>query len=297
MGWAFVTGADGTVGRHLVPMLVSAGVPVRAGVHREEDPLRTYRDPDIERVFIDFAESATLRNALSDVEVVYLITPPLPQSTEYVRSLIAVAREMGVRRVVRQSVANAETGRDGVARWHRQAEQVIAASGLAYTFLRPGPFMQNFVTAYRDDILTDGVFRLPLGQAGLSSIDVRDVAACATAALMDDEFDRPAYTLTGPAALTGVEMARVLSEVIGQRIEYRDELEHTGRSPGDEAEHATSEARRELGAELRAGALAAVSPDVELLAKRPPITFEQFARDYGWAFSRSARQGRGETAA
>jgi uncharacterized protein YbjT (DUF2867 family) len=296
MGWAFVTAADGTVGRHLVPMLVNAGVPVRAGVHREEDPLTTYRDPDIERVYIDFEEPETLRNALQDVEVVYLVTPQIPQSIQYVRVVVDVARDLGVRRIVRQSVFNAETGSDGVARWHRQAEQAVVDSGLAYTFLRPNSFMQNFVTLYRDDIVQGGFFRLPLGRARLSNIDVRDVAAAATAAIMDDEFVLPVYTLTGGAALTGEEMARVLGEVTGRAIQYRDEPEDGGRQPHDETDRVTIEALRELGEGLRAGEMAAVTDDVERLTRRPPIAFERFAQDYGWAFG-AARRREDETAA
>jgi uncharacterized protein YbjT (DUF2867 family) len=297
MGWAFVTGADGTVGRHLVPMLVNAGVPVRAGVHREEDPLTTYRDPDIERVYIDFEEPLTLRNALQDVEVIYLVTPQIPQSVHHVRAVVAVARELGVQRIVRQSVFNAETGRDGEARWHRQAEQAIRESGLAATFLRPNSFMQNFVTVYRDDIVARGFFRLPLGSARVSSVDVRDVAAAATAAIMDDEFVQPSYTLTGETALSGHDMARVLSEVTGRLIEYRDEYEDGGRVPHDETDRVTIEALRELGEALRRGEMAGVTGDVERLTRRRPITFERFAQDYGWAFVAATGRRQDETAA
>jgi uncharacterized protein YbjT (DUF2867 family) len=289
-GRVLVTGADGTVGHELVPMLVAAGVTVRAGVRSEDDSLPVTEN-DAERAVIDFRAPDTLREACRDVEVVYLLTPQVPQSVAYVEAAVAAAREAGVRRVVRQSVCNVETGRDAVVRWHRRAEELVRESGLAYTFLRPNSFMQNFVSIYRDAILREGVFRLPLGDAALSSVDVRDLAAAAAAALMDDGFDSTAYTLTGPEALTGRKMATVLSAVTGRPIEYRDEPEDAGRAPRDVDERAESAALRELGLELRAGKLAAVTGDVEHLTGRRAITFEQFASDYAWAFTGAAGFG------
>ena len=134
--------------------------------------------------------------------MLYLLTPQVPETVAQVRAAVAAARACGVRRIVRQSLCHADTGRDTLSRWHREAEAVIAASGLAYTFLRPNSFMQNFVTIYSPAIRGEDRFRLPLGSAAMSSVDVRDVAAAATAVLID-EVDDDVYTLTGPEAPDG----------------------------------------------------------------------------------------------
>jgi uncharacterized protein YbjT (DUF2867 family) len=188
-----------------------------------------------------------------------------------------------VRRIVRHSMCLADTGRDMLSRWHREAEAIVAGSGLACTILRPNSFMQNFVTIYGPSIRGQDRFRLPLGAAAMSSVDVRDVAAAATAALID-EVDGDVFTLTGPQALTGTEMAAVLSDVTGRRIAYADEPEDAGRAPRDEAERVVGVALSEFGEEMRAGRLATVTSDVERLTGRPAIAFDQFARDHGWAF-------------
>ncbi|HMK91419.1 MAG TPA: NmrA family NAD(P)-binding protein, partial [Thermoleophilia bacterium] len=222
------------------------------------------------------------------VEVVYLLTPQLPESVEYVRAAVAAARTSGVQRIVRQSVFNAADGADGIARWHREAEELIGSSGLRYTFVRANAFMQNFATIYRPSIVERDTFSLPLGEARLSNVDARDVAAAATALLLDDEFDGSVSTLTGPEALGGEEMARALTGVTGRLIRYRDEPEDEGTPAGpvDAAHVAERDALRELGAEMRAGRLSAVTDDVARLTGRQPLSFEQFARDHAWAFSR-----------
>ena len=281
-GRVLVTGAAGTVGRELVAMLVAAGALVRAGVHRRDD-LVPEEDLDIDRVLLDFAVPDTLLAAMDEVEAVYLLTPQTPQTPSQVRAAVAAARTCGVRRIVRHSLCRADSGGDTLSRWHREAEAIVTGSGLAFTILRPNSFMQNFVTIYGAAIRGQDRFQLPLGSAAMSSVDVRDVAAAATAVLIDEVHD-DVFTLTGPQALSGAGMAAVLSEVTGRAITYVDEPEDAGRPPRDDAERATAIALREFGEEMRAGRLAAVTGDVERLTGRPAIAFDQFARDHGWAF-------------
>lgn len=288
-GRVLVTGAGGAVGRELVAMLVSAGALVRAAVHRRDD-LVPEKDLDIDRVELDFATPASLLAAMRDVEVLYLLTPQVPQAVAQVRAAVEAARTCGVRRIVRQSLCHADTGRDALSRWHREAEAAVVASGLAYTILRPNSFMQNFVTIYGPAIRGDDRFALPLGTAAMSSVDVRDVAVAATAVLMD-EVDADVFTLTGPAALTGAEMAAALSAVAGRPITYVDAPEDVGSPPGDETRRAVSVALLEFGDEMRAGRLATVTTDVERLTGRPAIGFEQFAADHAWAFVATGRGG------
>ncbi len=271
-------------------MLENAGALVRAATHGR-DGVAPQKDIAVDRVVVDFDAPDTLLAALQDVEVLYLLTPQVPEMVAQVRAAVAAARTCGVRRIVRQSLIHADTGRDTLSRWHREAESFIAASGLAYTFLRPNSFMQNFVTIYSPSIRAEDRFRLPLGEAAMSSVDARDVAAAATTVLID-EVDDDVFTLTGPEALAGADMANALAAVTGRPIAYIDEAEDAGRAPGDEAQRAVGEALREFGSEMRAGRLAAVTGDVERLTGRPPINFAQFVSDYGWAFARLSQDGR-----
>ena len=293
-GRVLVTGAGGAVGRELTAMLQSAGALVRAAVHHRDD-LVPEEDLDVDRVYLDFAAPDTLLAAMQDVEVLYLLTPQVPQTVAQVRAAVEAARTCGVRRIVRQSLCHADTGRDTLSGWHREAEAVVAASGLAFTILRPNSFMQNFVTIYGPAIRDDDCFRLPLGAAAMSSVDVRDVAAAATAVLMD-EVDADVFTLTGPAALTGVEMAAALSGISGRPITYVDEPEDAGRPSSDETQRVVDAALREFGREMRAGRLATVTGDVERLTGRPAISFEQFLADHAWAFVAAGRGGQARAA-
>ena len=80
--------------------------------------------------------------------------------------------------------------------------------------------MQNAVTFMAPTIRAEGAFYSASGQARISHIDVRDIAAVAVAELTTDRHDRETYTLSGPEALTYDEMAEELSKVLGRVIRH-----------------------------------------------------------------------------
>src|SRR5262249_58936284 len=95
-----------------------------------------------------------------------------------------------------------------VGSWRSQAavEDAIRASGMAYTFRRPTLFMQGLLV-FREPIVAEGKFFAPAGDAKISVIDVRDIAAVAAAALTEPGHEGRTYDLTGPQALTHTQMA------------------------------------------------------------------------------------------
>ena len=69
---------------------------------------------------------------------------------------VEIARQVGVRRVVKQSVMGAADEAFSLARVHRPVERAIESSGMAWTFLRPNSFMQNIVTFMSPTIVARG---------------------------------------------------------------------------------------------------------------------------------------------
>jgi len=139
-----VTGATGTVGSFLVRELSKRGEPTRAAVHTEAKAGRI-AEANIEIFEMDFADKASVDAALKGIEKVYLLTPFSPGQVEMAGFFIDRAVEAGVRYIVRQSAAGAETEAITLLRGHRMAEARVEESGIPYTHLRPNSFMQNFV--------------------------------------------------------------------------------------------------------------------------------------------------------
>jgi uncharacterized protein YbjT (DUF2867 family) len=130
------------------------------------------------------------------------------------------ARMAGVKRLVYLSVPNLEQAPHLPHFGSKLSiETVIKASGISYTILRPNNFFQNDYW-FKDAMLQYGVYPQPIGDIGLSRIDVRDIAEAAAIALTKSGHEGQTYTLAGPHVHTGESTAEVWSRALGERIVY-----------------------------------------------------------------------------
>lgn len=136
-----VTGATGKIGRQVVEQLAGLGLPTRAALRTTTDhPFGTY--PTVEPVTMDFTEPQSFAAALEGVAKAFVLTPVGPEAADYVQRFVAAAQRAGVQHLVRLSVYG--TRREPsitFSRLHRQAEELMEASGILWTFLRPNFFM------------------------------------------------------------------------------------------------------------------------------------------------------------
>jgi uncharacterized protein YbjT (DUF2867 family) len=278
-----ITGATGHVGRPLVDALDTQGTPIRVLVRdlgRAADlPAR------VERVVGDLGDPATLAPAFEDVERVFLLVPGI--GLEHTQSAIAAAQGAGVRHIVYQS-SYAVLGDPipAMGRWHHEREQMLLASGLATTFLRPCGFMTN--TFDWLPTIHDGGYVLdPIGPGRAAPIDPVDIAAVAAAALTEDGHEGKQYTLTGDEPLTVAEQVAILSAAIGRVLELREvatpEDAIRFRYP-DGAPPALAAALVEGLRLMRADTVGLRTDTVRRLLGRPPRTFADWCARNADAF-------------
>jgi uncharacterized protein YbjT (DUF2867 family) len=273
----FVTGAAGTTGRELVRLLSDRDVDVRAGVHTPSKAGDFDESVDVRG--IDFGVRGTLVDAFEGVSKLYLLTPFVPNGTEMVRTAVDAAVDAGVEHLVRHSALGAGSADFLPARWHREGEEIVEESGLAYTHVRPTAFTQNLLM--QADAIRDGAFYGTVSEP-ISHVDVRDVAAVAATVLTTEGHEGEAYHLTGPAALTYEEAATILSEVLGHDVQYVrvSEAEMRGSLAERGMPDELVDAFVELQAWFDAGNGREVFTDVEELTGVPATSFETFAADY-----------------
>ncbi|TGE26974.1 SDR family oxidoreductase [Hymenobacter metallicola] len=279
-----ITGATGNVGTEVIKALTNRGLTVRAGVHSviKGDRLKQLY-PDIQLVEMDYSKPETLHVALTGVDRVLMITPFSEDQVAVGKRLLDAAKHVGVNYIVRLSAAGADA-EPGIqlGRWHREVERYLEQSGLAYSILRPGSFMQNFVNYNADSICREGKLYMPLGEAKVSYIDVRDIAATAAQLLATDssEHHGKAYELTGPQAVSLTEVATALSQATGRPIAYVDVSEEAARQAMSQSPAWMRDAMMELYGISKAGYAAGITTAVEAITGCPPRTIEQFAHDY-----------------
>src|SRR5258708_10838865 len=180
-----VTGATGLNGSELVRRLSARGIPVRGLVRNPAKAEALAALPNVEIVQGDLARPETLKGPLQGVERAMLISSSDSAMLEVQSNFIEAARQAGVRHVVKLSGIMPEVDSPfRFARMHGEAELKLERSGIAFTHLRAGEFMHSYFRQV-PAIVARGTFFLPMEDARIASIDVRDIAEVAAKALTE----------------------------------------------------------------------------------------------------------------
>jgi uncharacterized protein YbjT (DUF2867 family) len=241
-------------------------------------------------VVADFAKKETLEAALEGVQSVYLVCSPIPKLVQLETAMIDACARARVRHVVLNSALGAGDYDKSFPSWHRKVEDHLRSTALAWTILRPNSFHQNTVTYYAPSIRREGVFYGSLGQARMSSVDVRDVAAAAAATLSNPSHAGKIYELNGPEALTSSEIAAKIGKHAGCAVQYVDiPLEAQQKAMLDQGmPEWQAQALTELQQYYANGRGGDVDDTLESIVGRRPITLDTFLAENAAQFREQA---------
>lgn len=278
-----VTGATGTVGSEVVAQLLAAGQPVRVLTRNPEKAAKYAANVEIAQG--DMESPETLTAAFTGVDRAFLLATG-PALARLEGNAIEAAKAASVKHIVKLSAAGAEID-PGIAlgRWHRESEEHLEASGLAWTILRPGAFASNTLS-WAPSIKAQGMVFHVMGNGATTPIDPHDIAAVAVAALTMPGHEGKIHDLTGPEALTNAALVEKIGRALGKPLQCIDAPEAAARS-GMLAEGmplVLVEAILELMALTRSGYGAKVSPTVEEVLGRRARTFDQWLEAHLDAF-------------
>lgn len=221
MGVILVIGGCSKIGSALIESLRARGEEVRALV-RGQGSGRAL-PAGVETVVGDLAAPDSLRAAMSGAEKVFLLSSPHRDAVGWHRNAIDAARVSGVDLLVRSSIVGAD--RDSPAEFvgaHTVCDRYLEQSSLDYVILRPNLFLQNIPESTIPSIDDLGNFYLDAGDARISMVDTRDVAAVASVVLAESGHAGAHYDVTGPEALSYHDVASKLSSALGREITYID---------------------------------------------------------------------------
>lgn len=284
-----ITGASGSAGGATLHEVLRHGGPVRA-MYRSRDDARS-APPAASIAIADFADRESLRPALAGIEGVFLVCGPIPQLVELESAMIDACREAGVGYIVLHSALGAGKYPTSFPSWHTRVEQKLQASGIDYTILRPNGFMQNIVAYNALTIRSQNAFYAAMGDARVSLIDVRDVGAAASEALLNPAKHRQqVYELNGPEALSNSDVAGRTSRVAGRTISFVDIPEEAQRKAMLDSGMPAWQAAAilELQEYYRTGACARVDATLEALIGRTARNLDAYLAENAGAFRQSA---------
>jgi uncharacterized protein YbjT (DUF2867 family) len=212
-----VTGATGNIGRPLVDQLHVAGRDVRALVRDASRATDLPEGVDIATGNLDDVDS--LATAMDGVDSVFLLH--VGAGTTQTANVITAARAAGVRRIVLlSSVGVRILPIAGLIPATLSArEDLLRASGLDVTYLRPQSLMSN-AFAWIDSIRSSNQVVDSTDPGRVVPVDPEDIARVATTVLTEAGHTGHGYILGGPEAMTVREQVETLSDVLGRKIEF-----------------------------------------------------------------------------
>ena len=285
-----VVGATGNTGRAVVKELKALGQnPVC--VVRNADKAREVLGADAKTAVAELTDRAALDKALAGVESVFVVTGHNPGMVEQQNNVLDAALKGGAKYLVRVSGGAAIVFPDTpsvVGRGHLAIEQRLKGSGIGWTILKPGLFMQN-TFGQAAGIKNDGKL---VGTAapgeGIAFTDVRDTGAVGARILLDPApHAGKTYEFTGKL-VTFPQVAEALSQALGKPVSYipvtLEQNEQAVRSralPDWLVTHLLLVAKATTTGGF---SKANVKPIVDIVG-REPITIKKFAEDFRGVFS------------
>jgi len=280
-----VIGGTGSVGSQVVRELRARGQDVhvltRSAAHAAALP------EGVRGVVGDLLDPTTIRSVFSGMDGVFLLNPV--SATEGHEGLMAVngARAAGVGRLVYLSVHQADRAPLLPHFGSKLAvETALKAAGIPHTILRPNNFFQNDLWL-KDALTQHGVYPQPIGEIGLSRVDVRDIAEVAAIALTTGGHDGQTYALVGPEVWTGTATAAAWARALGRPIAYAGDLDAWERQSLTYLPPWMVFDFRLMYAHFQEHGLRATPADLERQARllgRPPRGFAAFATETAQAW-------------
>ncbi len=217
-----ITGATGNVGTEVIKSLqnIDHQLDIYAGVRYSNADTIKLANYKVKFSQFDFTDFTTYKTAVEGCDIVFLLRPPqISEVGKYFKPIIDTCKENGVKHIVFLSVQGVEKSKIIP---HHKIEKLIVESKIAYTFLRPAYFMQNFTTTLHNDLVSKQQIYLPAGEAKFTLIDVRDIGLVAAVILTKiSQHINKSYELTCQEKLTFSEMAGILNDVLGTDIQYK----------------------------------------------------------------------------
>jgi NAD(P)H dehydrogenase (quinone) len=217
-----ITGATGNLGQHVIANLLKS-VPAANIIAAVRNPAKAagLAAKGVQVRQADYNDGASLDAAFKGATKILLISSSeVGQRAQQHQNVIDAAKRAGVSLLAYTSVLRADTSPLGLAAEHVITEAAIRASGLPYTFLRNGWYLENH-TEHLAPVLEHGVV-LGAAQDGRFSSAARADYAAAAAAVLTAPQPQAIYELAGDHGFTLAEYAAEVARQSGKVIVYKD---------------------------------------------------------------------------
>lgn len=225
MAKILVTGATGALGRQTLEFLLSR-VPASDVAALARDPQKlddlAQRGVDVRRG--DYLDQTSLERAFAGIErLMFISTVMFTDVMAQHRNIIAAAQAAGVKHIVYTAIQRRE-GSDykisQVSDMDAQTEAALAEVNAEVTIVRNAMYMDMMPFALGSEALKS--LRVPTGDTPAAFVTRRDLGEANAIILTTDGHGGRTYTFSGGVAVTMADIAKILSGVAGQPVQFED---------------------------------------------------------------------------
>jgi NAD(P)H dehydrogenase (quinone) len=268
-----ITGATGGVGSGVIRHLLAAGRDDVAALARRPEAVPA----GVAARRADYDDPASLAEALRGLDTLVMVSSDGTAETmaRHHRNLIAACGPEV--HIVYTSVLDiAPDSRFYYSPGHQETEALLADR--PHCLARTSVFADFFASTWLTEAVRTGVLALPLGDGGTSLVARDDVARALGAAAIARTAG--VVDLTGPAALTGEEIAASAGEALETPVRYQavEDADYRARLAADGEPAWLVEAYASMFRSVREARFAAAPGDVERLTGTPPMSFAEYLR-------------------
>lgn len=287
MNKILITGASGQLGKEVAKALLkkvpASGIAILV---RDASKAEDLKAQGIEVRTGNYDDHASLIQAFKGIDKLYFVSgSDIASREQQHRNVVKAAVEAGIKHVIYTSFQrHNETSTSpiaAVAKSHISTEEALKSSGLTYTILKHGLYMDMLPIFLGDKILENGVIYQPAGEGKTAYSLRKDLAEAGAAVLTGKGHENKIYEAYTGKTYTYPEIAGILKNITGREISYvsptPDEYIKTLTSAGVPMEFAAMFAG--FGEAIRQGEFATTSLFLEEILERKPVTVEEYLKE------------------
>jgi len=225
-----VTGATGKFGAKAIKHLLNNGVNASdiAAMVRDAEKAQNLVDKGVGLRIGDYTDYDSLVNAFQNVDKLLLISSSdkkIENRTAQHINVINAAKMAGVKHIVYTSFIRKPKFEDSAIALfqdsHVKTEQFLKNSGIDYTILQNGIYLEMISIFAGEKVAETGVIMLPAQEGKASWVLREELAEAAAHVLTTEGHENKVYPLTNIESTSFDEIARDMSGKLGKDVHYQ----------------------------------------------------------------------------
>jgi len=225
MNKILITGATGKFGQAVIQALLKNGTPKESvyAMVRNEAKATYLKSLGINIVLGDYDDHDSMMKAFSGIEkLLFVSSGEMQNRTGQHAKVVKAAKKSGVKHIFYTSqihkTDSPSSAMNFVMKSHLATEIKIVNSGIDYTILRNGLYLDMLPLFLGENFIEKGIF-LPAGNGKIAFALREEMAEIAAKIISADNHRNKIYSISGKG-VSFVEIAAIISEITAKNITY-----------------------------------------------------------------------------